>query len=138
MTMKTTGKLTLKDFFSPFKYIHAYGTNLLVRLLCNNLYQKYEGKLSIFQNFPDNGHNHKCPHNPCMYGYVHNHGWHGILHTWHCAKSTAYACDSKLDSDSYGFAYRTRGYSNYPNPENGLLTVCKLLLKFQKLYIQCF
>ena len=121
MTMKTTGKLTLKDFPVPSNTFMLWdelvGKDYYAITCTKNMKGNYQ-----FPTFPDNGHNHKCSNNPCMFGYVHNHGWHNILHTWHCAKSTAYACDSKLDSDSYGFAYRTRGYSNYPNPENGLLT----------------
>ena len=80
-----------------------------------NILNKLESGNYQFPTFPDNGHNHVCDHTPCLYGYEH-------YARWHCAKSTAYACESQLDSDSYGFAYRTRGYSNYPNPENGLLT----------------
>jgi len=114
MTMKTTGILTLKDFPVPsntFMLWNELTGNDYYTITCTD---KMSGNYQ-FPTFPDNGHNHHCPNSPCMYGYEHR----GIDH---CAKSTADSCESQLDNDSYGFAYRTRGYSTYPSPENGLLT----------------
>lgn len=117
MSMETTGKLTLKDFSVPDNHFMLWneliGQDYYAITCTNSMSGNYQ-----FPTFPSNGNNHNCgggPNAACLYGYEH-------YGRWHCHKSTAYACDSQLDNDSYGFAYRTRGYSSYPNIENGLLT----------------